>query len=235
MDQMWERHYAPIVKNIMQNPGVQTSMQRAIANIMRNPAVLESMNTVSQRALSSASQALNSAAYRAYTAQLQRTNELIANRFSEQILSGVSRAVLSQLRSPDIYQPALERIRRGEADQLLREATELATSPEIQETIERADEQDLESFIRETETHTQADGEQTFELDIDAADIQATGLSEEDIKRLRNQILLRLRVLLVAFTAGMLFGNVALAPIVTALGGLIALLEIIEQMRSGNF
>ncbi len=226
--EMFER-YGPLIENysglardIQQNPGLQTALRNAMAN-------QDTANRVLQNGLLSANRFLTSPGFQRHAEALRRAQEMVESRVSVTHFGLLERSAISELRSPELFRPAVERIGRGEADQVLDEAAELATSDEIRETIERADTESLVSAAGDPEQDEEKARQKTdLEIDLEV-ELEGTGWSKEQLSVLRVEGAQILRILSVALHAAIAISSPAftIMQIQSAMAGIITLLEFI--------
>jgi hypothetical protein len=157
-------------------------------------------------------------------------NDILENRLGADRISVIERAAMVRLQSPSTSQPTIERFERGEADQVLSEAANLAASDAVRETIERADQEELSAMVEaETQAYSDASPGSTI-----GSDIEEVGFTKEELDAMWFLALQYFRILAVAFFAGMAISAPAVSPeqVGEALGAILALLDFINVARN---
>jgi len=220
-----QEYYTPMAENVRRNPGLQSAIIAAAKNESQGNTV-----RLAQEAIASANRVLNTPSFRVQAENLKRLNEIIEGRFGTERVATLE-DVASRLRSPEIFRPSVDRIAEGQAEQVLREAADLASSEAIRETIERVD---SEMILSSAGSVTSLDDTEVQQDGSTGTQIVDSGLSEEELDAIWLEAHQIARILAVAIFAALAISAPAVSPeqIAEALGAIIALLDFVREERA---
>lgn len=160
------RRQAEITRGVANDPAIRAAYENAAQIVaQRRDWVRTLPDAATQKAISEAARFFDSDYFRSQNAALARAVGLARTRLGLEGLATAGRVAGRRASESPGAGQAAARIEAGEAETLLEEAAELATSTEVHELIERAD---VEAFIRLDEQQAAGDVElQTVRGDED--------------------------------------------------------------------
>jgi hypothetical protein len=140
------RHRAEIVKALADDPAIWTAYENAARIAAERRDWARNMpDAATRKVISEAARFFDSDYFRSQSAALVRAVGLARTRLGPEGLATAGRVAGRRASESPGAGQAAARIEGGEAETLLEEAAELATSPEVRELIERAD---VEALVR---------------------------------------------------------------------------------------
>ena len=115
-------------------------------------------DAATQRAVLEATRYLNSEEFRAQRAAILQANEVAQQRLGTQGLAAAERIAALRTAADGSQQRAAELIRSGQGTRILEEASDLAASPQVRETLKRAD---YEALVRLDEEQPEVPAQET--------------------------------------------------------------------------
>jgi len=181
--------YEGVVQNLTQveafkrQIGLYAAQQQALQNTPWPPEFSVQPEVI-RSAIETAADILKSPEFQTNLQEALETGAIAAQRFGTEGLIAAHELARQRLVAGPGLEQAVSRIQSGQADELLSEAAELAARPEVRETIENADREEL---LRRAETTDVA------ELDLEAAaHIEEVGeyarLSKEEVLKIYDRV-----------------------------------------------
>lgn len=234
----WRRQ-AEVIRKMLNDPALQQSHSQARQLFeQRNDVLAQMPNEATRKQLEEVARYLNSREFRSQRDAILQTNQLAQQRFGSEGLAAAGRVSARRTATDGSQQRGAERIRSGQAFSIIEEASELAASPEIRETIERADPEAVLRLDQEEREEALA----SEQIEIVDPSIGETDLFKFEVRTYTKEEWLEMhtQALIVLWTLEAAFGPLAVvpattpiaAPIAGAIGGLIALLSITERVIS---
>lgn len=195
----------------------------------RNKAIAAMPDVETQRTLAEAARYFNSEEFRAQREEMLRASETMREHLGSEGIAAAQRIVGRRLRATDNQDSVVESLNSREARQLLDEATRLASSPEVRETLEQVE---ASSLLQLDATEAaQNDSANVDSIGLDAVlefgdrEDERTELSKEELLQI-NRSALQLFLILSGTVAAILVvstSGLSLPVLLTALNGLSAL------------
>lgn len=129
----------------------------------RDRALVQMPDAATQRAILEAAKYCDSEAFLTQRDAILQAAQMAQQRLGPESLAAVGRVAARRSAADGSQERAAERIRAGQATELLEEATQLAASPEIRETIELADPKALLQLDKEQQAEVPAAEQGTVE------------------------------------------------------------------------
>ncbi len=230
-----------VLQNLMRNETVKRQMehyaalQQALQDIPRPPEYSLPPGIISS--IQNAAGLLYSPEFQARLQEALQASEMAEQRFGSDGLTAAQQIAAHRLAAGPGLERGAERILNGYGDEILDEATAIASSPEARQTIERADKDALIELAQQ-----QADqdsgafgGEVRAGLDVETVVASVEISSEEDLRALEYFAFQLVRVLIVVVSAAVLSTGDAeslLEQASLALSGTLALLDCIKAARA---
>lgn len=135
-----------MVQQWLSDPQVLRAHEETAQMLAQRGSVLAQMpDETAQKRLLEAGRYFNSREFQFQREAILQANQMVRQRLGSEGLAAAQRIATRHTAAYRSQEQAVERIKSGEATALLQEATQLAASPEVRETIERAD---LEGILR---------------------------------------------------------------------------------------
>lgn len=151
------RRQAEFARALLDDPAIRVAHENAVRIASERRDWIRNMpDAATRKALSEAARYFGSDAFRSQREAVERAVGLARARLGPEGLATAGRVAGRRASDGSGSRRAAERIEAGEAEALLEEAAELATSPEVRGLIERAD---LEALVRLDEQQAEAKNE----------------------------------------------------------------------------
>jgi len=230
-------YYRPIRPDLMRDIEAQRQLQDASWIYMDIAQALRPIPSLPQpdvmQALKDATEVLDSLDFQnSYLERLNQTSAAVESRFGPDGLAAAQRVAARRAESPEALRRAEARIKNGQARELLTEAVELATSPEVRETIELADKDTILRLEQEVSEEAPA-AEPAYEAEMGTEELTEYPVSKEELLELHDVAIQILFILGVALAAVVVVSN-PVAPnfvaLVAAINGLTLFLSLSERL-----
>lgn len=202
---------------------------RIIAQHGSTPAQMPNAET--QKRLLEVARYFESREFQAQRDTILQANQMVRQRLGSEGLAAAQRIATRRTAADRSQEQAAERIKSGEATLLLQEATRLAASPEVRETIESADPETILRLDREERSEEFA-AEPEASVERETVGEEYAEFTKEELLEMHAQALMVLWPLEVALV--MLALNPATSPLGTplalAVGGLTVFVVWSERM-----
>lgn len=207
-----EKQLGPIRK-MVSNPAFRQAMEASRIVAERDRALAQIPDMTTQRALIEAAKFFDSTAFRAQRDTLLQVQQVAQQRLGTEGLAAAQRIATRHSGSEEDYEQVIERMRSGEAVELLNEATRLASSQEVRETIESADK---EALVRLDEEEAAEQGKVSanstdFITELELYEDKHPEISKEQLLEMHHQALRLFLVLNAAVAAALVVVNPALS------------------------
>jgi hypothetical protein len=235
------RQQTQMMQEMLSDPKVQRSLSD-VGRIVeaRNSALAQMPDAATRERLLEAVRYVNSEEFRARRDATMEAARAARQHLGVEGLAAAQRIAARRTATDGSQDQAVERIRTGQAAELLEEATRLATSPEVRETIENTDPEALKRLDEEQSgVEANAMTETTAEPRTAGPGIpdEYQGYTREDWLRMHDDALIALWTLEAYFAALLLTPAApSVAPAAVLVGGLIAIVSMSEKIisRSGD-
>lgn len=230
-----QHYYQPILERLSRDRGLQRALQESSRIYAERVRMLRGIDWQDvQRSLEVATRALRSPGFRDYMESVRRASEVAESRLGPDGLAASQRiASRKSAESTAELEQVAERIRSGQADEVLEEAAELAASPEVREEIERADKGAILRRAQEQENNdpNSLHGPILEPEAVADADVEYPTLTKKELLELHDVALRLLFVLGAALSAALLASTplVSLPALITAVNALMLLLQWSER------
>ena len=230
--------YEGVVQNLMRDEafkrqmGHYAALQQALQNTPRLPEFLLQPRVVSS--FENAVGLLNAPEFQRSLKEALQTSEMAAQRLgTDGLIAAHQLAAQLGAEGPGLVQ-AVSRIQSGQADELLSESAALAARPEVRETIENADKDEILQLAEERGGQVTTDGADPY---LEAG-LHAAEEAGEDSRASKEQLLElydRVSKLWLLFGAAIAAALVATSPtldlttLLVAFTGLTYLLQLLEK------
>ncbi len=188
--------------------------------------------------LRSAEAMLNSPGFRDRVEEVRLANELATKRFGSEGVEAAQQIAGRYLEENQAFEEgferAAERIRGGHADAILSEAAALASSPEALQAIEKTNKSTLLGLAQQQAEQSDEAPEIIIQAGVDVETMIASAkpLSKEEYLAFEHYTLQLARALFVLISvAAVISASFLLTQALIALGGVIAILEVLKAMR----
>lgn len=227
----------PVYESVMQNLVQSGALRRQEEHYAALQQALQNIPPISpevMRSWQAATETLNSPRFLDRLERARQVGEIAAQRFGPDGVAAAQQLAAQRLvAGPDLEQAA-ERIRGGEVNDLLNEAADLAASPEVRETIEQAEKDEILRFAEEwTDREAPTDaGEPDLEAGPHTEEAgEYSQSSKEKLLELFDKTLKLWLVIGVAGAAALVVANpvLSLPNLVAMHNGLLCLLQLLER------
>lgn len=237
-----EPHFRSAQEGLMQNQNAirlaQESAEKQAERLRAGARIPLALSAETMVSLRSAEAMLNSLGFRGRVEEVRRANDLAYRRFGSEGVKAsqqIAARYLEENRAfEEGFERAAERIQDGHADEILSEAAALASSPEAYQAMERADKDMLLRLAQQQAEQSGEDPETTIQAGVDVETVIASAkpLTKEEYLTLEYYALQLARILFVLVSAAaVISASVLLAQASLALGGVIAVLEVLKATR----
>lgn len=242
-----EEYYRPVFETFAQRESERRAIQNAVRIQAQHQKTFQAIQAPAiRRSLEAVARTVNSPNFQHQLETVRRTMERARNRLGPEGLGAAEYIAPSYFESsPDFdvgAERALEKIRDGKAEEVLREAAALAASPEALEAIEQADKAVLLGAAEEQASEDTEQPDDPFGLGgvragIDVETVIANvRLSEEELQAISyyGHQLVRFFIIVLSVVVVVSSSTISAGQILVALGGVGALLGMVEAARDRN-
>lgn len=228
------RQQTQMVQQWLSDPQVRRAHEETARILAQHGSVLAAMpNEETQKRLLEAARHFDSHEFQAQRDAILQANQIVRQRLGSEGLAAAQRIATRHTVAYRSQEQAAERIKSGEATVLLREATRLAASPEVRETIENADPEAI-LWLDQEEGSEEFAAEPEAGVERETVGEEYPEFTKEELLEMHTQALMvlwPLEVALVVLALTPATSSVG-APLTLAVGGLTVFVEWSERMIS---